>query len=215
MHTGARAGQAHAGPQRSVCSSAGDTRENVSRVPPTSGRLAPGLPRGGPSRGDSSPAGPGCHPRWNVQNSHPPGARRARTLTPQPEQRGSRPLPPTPPRRPVRTGQSPQSHERGVHAMEVWTRTDRRMPRHRGGREGTRGDPQGAGTSRGSPWRAQAVGGGLLRCSRSATRVACRRRTRGARGGGRARGLAGRAGDRKSTRLNSSHRIASRMPSSA
>ena len=46
MHTGARAGQAHAGQRRSVCSSTEDTRENVSRVPPTSGRLAPGLPRG-------------------------------------------------------------------------------------------------------------------------------------------------------------------------
>lgn len=44
--------------------------------------------------------------------------------------------------------------------MEVWTRTDRQMPRHRGGREGTRGDPQGAGTSRGSPWCAQAGGEG-------------------------------------------------------
>lgn len=86
MHTGARAGQAHAGPRRSVCSSAGDTRENVSRVQPTSGRLAPGLSRGvgggrlgtAPRRQLSSRAG---LPSSLERSKLPPARRPARAHT--------------------------------------------------------------------------------------------------------------------------------------
>lgn len=72
--------------------------------------------------------------------------------------------------------------------------TDAQAPAADGrGRGGPTGREYIAGVTLARPGR----GGGLLRCSRSATRVACRRRTRAGRGAAAARGgLAGRAGAR-------------------
>lgn len=170
----------------------------MSRVPPTSGRLAPGLPRGvggtAPRRQLSSRVG---LPSSLERSKLPPSRRPVRAHIHTPARTkgvpAAPPHPAPPPRAHGAVAAEPRKEGARDGGVDTDGQTDAQAPRR------TRGDargPTGRGYIAGVTLVRPGRGGGLLRCSQSATRVACRRRTRGARGGGRSLGLAGKAGAR-------------------
>lgn len=130
---------------------------------------------------------------------------------------------------PVCTGQSGQGHKRQVCAMGVWRQTDRHTPMHcrrspGGDERRTRGDrqdagtsgPRGRGSSRGSPWRAQAEGAPPVlpkragySCCMSAPGPAA------ARGGGRAREWEGGRGARARLQVSFGRQVSGGLGSRA